>query len=76
MGGGDTISAQRHWQRAADLLVPQLPGTRDWRLLDPAARVAVLTGRADEARVIIAQLTAIGYVPLNPMDRAPEEGRH
>lgn len=63
---GDRGAAQRHWQRASDVIAPQLPGTRDWRLLDPAARIAALTERVAEARVIIARLTASDYIPLTP----------
>jgi serine/threonine-protein kinase len=63
---GDSATARRHWERATALLAPQLAGTRDWRLLDPAARAAAWLGRSAEARAHITQLTSLGYVPLDP----------
>ncbi len=48
------------------MLAPRLAGARDWHLLDPAARVATLLGRSDEAQAIMAQLNHQGYVPLEP----------
>jgi tetratricopeptide (TPR) repeat protein len=63
---GDSAAARRHWQRVADLLAPRLAGTRDWRLLDPAARAAAWLGRSEEAHATIAQLNLLGYVPLDP----------
>ena len=63
---GDTAAAQGHWQHAAEILAPRMHGTRDWRLLDPAARVAAFTGHTKEARDTISKLTGLGYVPLDP----------
>jgi tetratricopeptide (TPR) repeat protein len=63
---GDGGEAYRDWGRAAELLSPRIPGSRDWRLLDPAARAAALTGRTAEARAIIEELHHFGYVPLDP----------
>jgi hypothetical protein len=63
---GDPATARRHGQRAAGMLAPRVSNTRDWRLLDPAARVAASTGRSDEAHALIARLTALGYTPLTP----------
>jgi len=71
---GDSAAAQSHWQHAADLLAPRLPGTRDWRLLDPAARVAARLGRSTEAHDRIAQLNLLGYVPLDPWPDADRPG--
>jgi serine/threonine-protein kinase len=71
---GDNAAARRHWQHAADLLAPRLPGTRDWRLLDPAARVAAWLGRSEEAHDRIAQLNLLGYVPLDPWPEADRLG--
>ena len=61
---GDERAARRHWQRGMELLAPRLPATRDRLLLDPAARLALHLGRAAEANTMIAQLTQLGYVPL------------
>ena len=63
---GDKSEARRFIQRASDLLAAHLPGTRDWRLLDPAARAAMFSGRTDDARALITRLTTQGYVPLTP----------
>ncbi len=69
---GDTVAAQRRWQEAAELLAPRLPGSHDWRLLDPAARAAARLGHTEEAHALLAQLSQIGYVPLEAW---PDENR-
>jgi serine/threonine-protein kinase len=71
---GNSAAARSHWQHAADLLAPRLPGTRAWRLLDPAARVAAWLGRSEEAHDKIAQLNLLGYVPLDPWPDADRPG--
>jgi tetratricopeptide (TPR) repeat protein len=63
---GDTETARRDWQRADELLAPRIADSRHWRLLDPAARVAALLGREDQAQALISELKHIGYVPLQP----------
>ena len=63
---GNGAAALRHWERAAALLAPRLAGTRDRRLLDPAARAAAHLGRPGEAHAWITLLTSLGYVPLDP----------
>ena len=63
---GDRSTAQKDWQRANELLAPRLANSRDWRLLDPAARVAAVLGHPEKARALIAQLSQMGYVPLDP----------
>ena len=63
---GERTAAQKDWQRAQELLAPRLANSRDWRLLDPAARVAAQLGHPEEARALIAQLNQMGYVPLDP----------
>jgi hypothetical protein len=63
---GERTAAQKDWQRAQELLAPRLANSRDWRLLDPAARVAAELGHPEEARALIAQLNQMGYVPLDP----------
>jgi serine/threonine protein kinase/tetratricopeptide (TPR) repeat protein len=70
MEAGDAAAAQRHWLHAAELLAPRLVGTRDWRLLDPAARAAIRLNRTDMAQSLITQLDRIGYVPLEPWPKA------
>lgn len=69
---GDQAAAQRHWHRAIEMLSPRLGGSRDRRLLDPAARATELLGRSEESRSIIAQLTTFGYVPVNPWPTADQ----
>jgi serine/threonine protein kinase len=63
---GDAGEARRNWLRAAALLAPRTNNSRDWRLLDPAARAAAGLGRSAEARATIEKLTLLGYVPLDP----------
>lgn len=63
---GELALAQTHWQRADELIRPLLEGCRDWRLLDPAARIAVEFGRKEDARKIVEQLNIFGYIPLKP----------
>jgi serine/threonine-protein kinase len=63
---GESEKALQLWRRAGELLAPRLREAADWRILDPAARVATLLGQRAEAADIVAQLTRIGYVPLEP----------
>jgi len=63
---GAAAEARQRRERAAALLAPRLAGTRDWRLLDPAARAAARLGRLDEARALVARLDQLGYVPGEP----------
>jgi eukaryotic-like serine/threonine-protein kinase len=68
------VDAQADWKSAADLLAPKISESRDWRLLDPAARAAIRRGKAEDARMIINLLNQLGYVPLDSWptsDRAP-----
>jgi serine/threonine protein kinase/TolA-binding protein len=71
--GGNAARAEGCWRHATEILAPRLPGTRDWRLLDPAARADARLGRLGDARAKIASLNQLGYVPLDPwpdLDRA------
>jgi tetratricopeptide (TPR) repeat protein len=63
---GDVGEARRDWMRADQLLAPWIRDSRDWRLLDPAARAAAWLGRSGEARAMIDKLNSFGYVPLDP----------
>ncbi|HLP09550.1 MAG TPA: serine/threonine-protein kinase [Opitutaceae bacterium] len=63
---GKPALARQRFERATDILKPLLSHSRDWRLLDPAARTAAALGHLDEARSIVAQLSRYGYVPLDP----------
>src|SRR5271165_146485 len=62
---GDASGARRDWQRADELLAPRVGGSRDWHMLDPAARAAAYLGRPKEARAAIERLNLLGYVPLD-----------
>jgi len=62
----DPGKARRDWLRAAELLAPRIRGSRDWQLLDPAARAFAWLGRSEEARGMIEKLNLLGYVPLDP----------
>jgi eukaryotic-like serine/threonine-protein kinase len=63
---GNHSGASAHWQRARDLLTPQIVDSNDWLLLDPAARALAYLGRTSESRALIARLQRLGYVPLEP----------
>ena len=63
---GDLAGARRLWQETVDATQEAAQTTRQWRLLDPAARALMLLGRAEEGRAIIAKLIEIGYQPLDP----------
>ncbi|HVU16653.1 MAG TPA: serine/threonine-protein kinase [Candidatus Didemnitutus sp.] len=63
---GDADGARKYWQRASEILAARSSDCNDWRLLDPAARVSALLGEVDVARAIVARLSAIKYVPLDP----------
>ncbi len=63
---GDWAEARNCWGKAAGLLAPYLKDSRDWQILDPAARAAANLGRSDEALREIRLLTQLGYVPLDP----------
>lgn len=63
---GDSVSANRYWTRALDLLGPRIRGARTWRLLDPLARADARLGRIAAAGAAIDKLTQLGYVPVNP----------
>jgi eukaryotic-like serine/threonine-protein kinase len=60
-------AASRHWQRALEVLAPPLPGSNDWRLLDPAAQALTLLGRSGEARPLIERLRRFGYHSADPL---------
>src|SRR5262249_17736663 len=63
---GDMPKAQQYWRQGSDLLTPYLTSTNDWRVLQPAARLAVLLGRDDAARNLITRLDHFGYQPAEP----------
>ena len=63
---GQEEAARQHWQRAADILLPRVSESNNWRLLDPSARALALLGRGEESGVIIARLRRFGYQPLEP----------
>ena len=67
---GDSVTAEARWQRVASLAGPHLEKSRDWRLLDPAARALAGLGRVDEARTLVARLATLGYRPLSPWPEA------
>ncbi len=62
----ERTAAQAEWIRAKALLDPRVPGTRDWRILDPYARTLDLLGQFDAAGAIINRLRQQGYVPRQP----------
>ncbi|MBI5423031.1 MAG: serine/threonine protein kinase [Opitutae bacterium] len=67
---GDTAQATALRQRAVAVAAPYLDQSRDWRLLDPAARALSGLGRNEEARALVARLSRSGYVPPSPWPAA------
>ncbi len=63
---GDVDRARQQWQRAEEILVPRIRGSRNWRVLDPYARVSAYLGHLAEARKTILDLNLLGYVPVEP----------
>ena len=59
-------TAQRHFQRALEIVNARLTASAYWRLLDPAARALALLGRKEESRAIQDRLGKMGYQPLEP----------
>jgi serine/threonine protein kinase len=72
---GNPTESRRYWQRAAELVAPRIVGSRDWRVLEPAARAALHLGQSELARELMNQLQRIGYVPRDPWPTAPESLR-
>lgn len=62
----DAPTARGHCQRALEIVTPRMKDSRDWRLLDPAARALALLGRPEESRALIERLERSGYQPLEP----------
>jgi eukaryotic-like serine/threonine-protein kinase len=63
---GERDRARAMWTRALGLLDSRIHSTRDWYLLDPAARAEARLGRTAEAAAKIEILTQLGYVPFKP----------
>jgi hypothetical protein len=63
---GSPAEALAHCRRAAAVLSAVPENSRDWRAIDPAARLARLLGERDRAAALISQLGQIGYVPVEP----------
>ncbi len=63
-GKGD--QARPYRLRIIALTKPYLETSRDWRLLDPAARALAGEGEIDQARTLVKRLTEDGYRPLVP----------
>jgi hypothetical protein len=63
---GDSAAAQSHYAVAAHTLASLARDSHYWRILDPWARLSLLTGDAVEATRARALLSEQGYVPLLP----------
>lgn len=66
MRTGDRPAAQRHWQRALELLGARGEQSNFWRLLDPAARALALLGETKRRDAIVARLDRMNYHPVVP----------
>ena len=67
ISGPGTTGARKYAERAFALVAQRLDGSRDWHLLDPAARALAVLGREEEGRKLVARLVNIGYHPLDPL---------
>jgi tetratricopeptide (TPR) repeat protein len=67
---GQADEAALCWQEATAVLGTDPAGSRDWRVLEPAALAATLAGRTDEARTLTQRLQTFGYVPPDPLTAA------
>lgn len=63
---GQPADADKLWHDASAALGSIRPDTHDWRLLEPAALAATLTGRANTAQPLIERLKTFGYRPIDP----------
>ena len=63
---GHQAQAHQSWQQAAALLSDKAGATHSPSILDPWARVLMLSGRNDEAENILQKLSVGGYQPLQP----------
>lgn len=69
---GRLAVAREEWGKALAAVFPLVANSKDWRILDAAARALVLLGRADESKAIIARLEEAGYRPLEPWENSSE----
>ena len=63
---GHQAQAHQSWQQAAGLLSDRAGATHFPSILDPWARVLMLSGRNDEAENVLQKLSVGGYQPLQP----------
>jgi serine/threonine protein kinase/tetratricopeptide (TPR) repeat protein len=64
---GAPEEARRHWDKVLETFGARLTNSSNWRLLDPAAQVYLLTSRPTEARPFIEKLQHFGYRPIDPL---------
>jgi tetratricopeptide (TPR) repeat protein len=63
---GRQSDAEVYFSAARRVLEPLARQSRYWRVLDPWARLSLLSGDTAEAERVQAQLSSYGYVPLFP----------
>lgn len=73
---GDRERCVAHASRAFALLAARIDRSKDWRVLDPAARALALLGRSDESHALIARLDRFGYSPIVPWPDTPLTSVH
>ena len=61
---GRQADADGYFSTARRVLEPLAPKSRYWRVLDPWARLALLSGNVTETERVRTQLSGYGYVPL------------
>ncbi len=72
---GRSSAADAHFAAARRTLAGVARNSGYWRILDPWARLCVLTGDLAEAKRVEAQLNRYGYVALFPWPLRPWTGR-
>ncbi len=59
--------AARLWARGLAAIEATASNSTNWRLLDPAAQLYLLSGKTAEARPLIERLKRFGYRPIDPL---------
>lgn len=63
---GDRVGATAAWEQATTELAGLADRSRDWKVLDPWARLLIVQGREPQAHAVLQRLRAIDYAPLTP----------
>jgi hypothetical protein len=67
---GDDQAARLHWQTGLDSVLARARESKNWRILDPTARLLACLGRPVESHELIHRLDGFGYRPVEPWPSA------